>query len=209
MNGLRRKPVIARLAMLLCCLGLAACSPPAQLPPLAEDAVVLAFGDSLTFGTGAASGESYPEVLARLISRRVVGSGVPGEVSEEGRRRLPEVLEREQPDLLLLCLGGNDQLRRLDPSQTKNILRAMIQMARDQGVAVALIAVPSPGLTLAPAPLYTALAKEFALPLAEDIVADILADGALKSDYLHPNAEGYRRLAEAVAMLLRQSGAIQ
>ena len=85
----------------------------------------------------------------------------------------------------------------------------MIQMARDQGVAVALIAVPSPGLTLAPAPLYTALAKEFALPLAEDIVADILADGALKSDYLHPNAEGYRRLAEAVAMLLRQSGAIQ
>jgi lysophospholipase L1-like esterase len=208
MSTSQRTTAAAVVAMLLVCLGLSSCSSPPQLPLLAEDAVVLAFGDSLTYGTGAAPGESYPEVLARLINRRVVSLGVPGEVSAEGLLRLPEVIERVQPALLLFCHGGNDQLRRLEPRQTEANLRAMIQAARDRGVAVALIAVPAPGLTLAPPPFYQEMARELALPLEADIVADILADGSLKSDYIHPNTEGYRRLAEAVASLLRRSGAI-
>ena len=195
----------------MCCLCFAAlsCSRQPELPPLAEDAVVVAFGDSLTFGTGAGAGESYPEVLAQLIGRRVVKAGVPGEVTADGLPRLAEVLDREHPALLLLCHGGNDQLRRLDPRQTGENLRAMIRTAQDRGVAVALIAVPAPGLKLTPPALYKELAKEFSIPMEAEILAEILADSSLKSEYIHPNAAGYRRLAEAVATLLRTSGAIR
>ena len=140
------------LAAWILCLVLAGCTPPPELEPLAADAVVLAFGDSLTFGTGAGPGESYPEVLSGLIGRTVVNAGVPGEVSTDGLLRLPALLDREQPALLLLCHGGNDQLQRLDPNQLADNLRAMIRSARDRGIAVALIAVPAPGLTLAPPP---------------------------------------------------------
>ena len=196
------------LAAWILCLVLAGCTPPPELEPLAADAVVLAFGDSLTFGTGAGPGESYPEVLSGLIGRTVVNAGVPGEVSTDGLLRLPALLDREQPALLLLCHGGNDQLQRLDPARLADNLRAMIRRARDRGIAVVLIAVPAPGLTLAPLPLYSEIAAEFGLPVDLETVADILGDRALKSDYIHPNAAGYRRLALAIADLLRAGGAI-
>ena len=196
------------LAAWILCLVLAGCTPPPELEPLAADAVVLAFGDSLTFGTGAGTGESYPEVLSGLIGRTVVNAGVPGEVSTDGLLRLPALLDREQPALLLLCHGGNDQLQRLDPARLADNLRAMIREARDRNIAVVLIAVPAPGLSLRPLPLYAGIADEFGLAADLETVADILGDRALKSDYIHPNAAGYRRLALAVAGLLRAAGAV-
>ena len=196
------------LAAWILCLVLAGCTPPPELEPLAADAVVLAFGDSLTFGTGAGPGESYPEVLSGLIGRTVVKAGVPGEVSRDGLERLPALLDREQPALLLLCHGGNDQLQRLDPARLADNLRAMIREARDRNIAVVLIAVPAPGLSLRPLPLYAGIADEFGLAADLETVADILGDRALKSDYIHPNAAGYRRLALAVADLLRAAGAV-
>ena len=196
------------LAAWILCLVLAGCTPPPELEPLAADAVVLAFGDSLTFGTGAGTGESYPEVLSGLIGRTVVNAGVPGEVSPDGLLRLHALLDREQPALLLLCHGGNDQLQRLDPARLADNLRAMIREARDRNIAVVLIAVPAPGLSLRPLPLYAGIADEFGLAADLETVADILGDRALKSDYIHPNAAGYRRLALAVADLLRAAGAV-
>ena len=196
------------LAAWILCLVLAGCTPPPELEPLAADAVVLAFGDSLTFGTGAGTGESYPEVLSGLIGRTVVNAGVPGEVSTDGLLRLPALLDREQPALLLLCHGGNDQLQRLDPARLADNLRAMIREARDRNITVVLIAVPAPGLSLRPLPLYAGIADEFGLAADLETVADILGDRALKSDYIHPNAAGYRRLALAVADLLRAAGAV-
>ena len=196
------------LAAWILCLVLAGCTPPPELEPLAADAVVLAFGDSLTFGTGAGPGESYPEVLSGLIGRTVVNAGVPGEVSTDGLLRLPALLDREQPALLLLCHGGNDQLQRLDPARLADNLRAMIREARDRNIAVVLIAVPAPGLSLRPLPLYAGIADEFGLAADLETVAGILGDRALKSDYIHPNAAGYRRLALAVADLLRAAGAV-
>lgn len=171
--------------------------------------MVLAFGDSLTYGTGAAPAESYPAVLARLIGRRVVNEGIPGEVTAQGLARLPEVLQREKPALLILCHGANDLLRGLGRQTAAANLRAMIRLARDKGSAVALIAVPSPGLVLSPAPLYREVARDLGLPLEEKALTTILSSRNLLSDPIHPNAAGYRLLAESVATLLTRNGALK
>ena len=196
------------LLLLMASAVLMACSSGARLPRLANDAVILAFGDSLTFGTGATPAESYPAVLERMVGRRVVNSGVPGEVTDEGLSRLPEVLDEEKPALLILCHGGNDMLRRLDKRQTAGNLSAMIRLAQERGVAVVIISVPSPGLALSPPPFYRETAEEMKIPFDEEALAMILSDRSLKSDYIHPNGAGYRRLAESVADLLKKSGAV-
>lgn len=178
------------------------------LPRLASDDPVLAFGDSLTYGTGAKPEESYPTVLAELIGRPVIAAGVPGETTAGGLARLDTVLDEHEPKLLLLCLGGNDMLRRESTSTTEANLRRIVEVARARGIQVVLIAVPEPALFGGPAPFYEVIARDFALPLENEALNDILRDNALKSDQIHPNAAGYRRLAHAVAELLRDSGAI-
>ena len=196
------------LAAVVFGIALAACSSEIRLPRLAGNAVIVAFGNSLTYGTGADAGESYPAVLEKMIGFRVVNAGVPGEVTEEGLARLPIVLEREKPVLVLLCHGGNDLLRRLDSQQTARNIRSMIRLSREKGAAVVLVAVPSLGLSLSPPPLYREIAKRLSVPLEAKALPAVLSDTSLKSDYIHPNAAGYRRIAEAVAGLLKRSGAI-
>jgi len=123
------------------------CGREIPLPKLAPSDVIVAFGDSLTAGTGAdAPVDAYPAVLGRLIGREVINSGVPGETSAEGLRRLPAVLAKHRPRLVLLCLGGNDTLQRVNPKQTADNLKAMVQMAKAHGAAVVLIGVPARNL---------------------------------------------------------------
>lgn len=192
---------------LLCCF-LVACSRGPELEYLEQNAVVLAFGDSLTYGTGAAEGQGYPEQLAAMIDRTVVNRGIPGEVSAEGLARLPAVLDEVQPSLLLLCHGGNDILRTLDMTTMRNNLQAMIDLASARGVQVVLMGVPKRSLLLREEPIYERLAEQNQLPLQRNVVADVLGDSDLRSDRVHPNARGYRVMAEELNELLRDSGAL-
>ena len=169
---------------------------------------MLAFGDSLTFGTGANPSDSYPAALERAIKRKVVNAGVPGETSAQGRQRLAEVLEAVKPRLLILCHGGNDFLRRLDEAGAAENVRAMIRMARERGVGVVLIATPKPGLPPSIPVFYGEIAAEQRVPFEEGVIRTVLLDNRLKSDMVHPNGEGYARIAGAVEKVLRKAGAI-
>ena len=109
---MNRNFIAAYKYFLIVCIGifpLVGCDQPSdKLKPLSQDAVILAFGDSLTFGTGAAPEQSYPSLLAEMTNLKVINAGVPGEVSSDGKKRLAKLLEETQPDLVVLCHGGND-----------------------------------------------------------------------------------------------------
>lgn len=197
-----------RLLILFVALLIASCGKGPQISPLGQNDVVLAFGDSLTFGTGASPEESYPARLQSLIGRKVINAGVPGEISADGLTRLPEALEENKPKLLLLCHGGNDFLRKMPESQAAANVRAMIKLARDRGIAVVLIATPKPGLSISPPDFYAEIAKEMAIPFDDGVLKEVLRDNALKSDLVHPNARGYAQIAETVAKLLKKAGAV-
>lgn len=209
MTPFRRIATLLLLSVTLILLLACGSAQTPQLPLLSSDARILAFGDSLTSGSGAGEADAaYPAMLAERISRPVINAGVPGEETAAGLLRLPDILDRKNPDLLLLCHGGNDLLRSRDEEQMRNNLRQMVDYAHERNIPVVLIAVPARALPLRPASLYQELAEELEIPLLKSTVSAILRDSALRADPIHPNSAGYARLAEAVHDLLVNAGAI-
>ena len=194
--------VVALCALLL----LAACDRPPTLPKLDSQDVIVAFGDSLTHGTGAGTNDAYPAVLASLTGRTVINAGVPGDTTASALQRLPEVLAEHRPRLVLLCLGGNDMLRKHAEAATENNLRLLVQTIRASGAEVVLIGVPEPKLFGGAPEFYERVAEDMRLPLEDDAFNDVLKDNSLKADPIHANAAGYRVVAELLAEFLREAG---
>jgi acyl-CoA thioesterase-1 len=184
----------------------------AKLQPLPAGATVLALGDSITFGTGAPAQASYPALLAGLTGWDVVNGGVPGDTSAQALARLPDLLAQHTPSLVIVSIGGNDFLRRLPESETRDNVRRICEMARAGGAQVLLVGVPQPSAaaaftgSLSDHPMFEALAAQLEVPLHAEGWAGVLSDEALRSDRIHANAQGYRRFAEGLAETAREVG---
>jgi lysophospholipase L1-like esterase len=185
------------------------CSDSPQLGKLSRDSVILAFGDSLTYGSGVKEQYSYPAVLQTLTNSEVINAGVPGEVTADGLERLQQALPEYQPNLVILCHGGNDILRRNGNGQTKANLLAMVQLIKASGADVILLGVPDFGISLSAASFYEEVATESKIPVELNIVPYLERSREYKSDPIHFNQAGYRKMAEAIMDALKESGAIE
>ena len=175
--------IISLFLATLLLLGCSESSTSVKLLPLSETAVILAFGDSLTQGVGVNTVEdSYPSILSKLVNRTVINAGIPGEISQHGLERLPKVLNETNPNLVILCHGGNDLLRRLDKQQLKSNLEAMILTIKASGAQVVLVSVPEASLMLRPPSLYQELADKHGLAIQAEIMSELQGERELKSD---------------------------
>lgn len=178
-------------------------------------ATVLALGDSLTYGTGAAPDTAYPAVLAAATGWQVVNAGVPGDTSAQALARLPALLQEHRPALVLISIGGNDLLRRMDEQALRANLRNSVEAVRGAGAQAMLIAVPRPTLaarftgSLDDHPLYGEVAEALRLPLHRQGWSEVLADATLRSDEIHANAAGYAAFARGLQSTLRAARMLQ
>jgi len=176
---------------------------------LPKEAVILAFGDSLTYGKGAPE-RSYPTQLQELIKIKVINAGLSGEPSSKGLQRLPSLLKQHKPDLVILCHGGNDLIQQKSKQILRDNLTKMIHLIKASGAQVLLVGVPNFKLIrFSTEALYEELAQEEAVMYEGDILSIIENDTSLKSDRIHPNAKGYGLMAEAFAEVLRENGIVK
>ncbi len=202
-----------KLIYLLFILILASCggSTP-QHTVIPAGATVLILGDSLSYGTGANTGEDYPTLLAKTTGWNIINEGVPGDTTTGGLARLPALLEAHQPKLLIVELGGNDLLHQTAQTEIVNNLKTILSLAKTQGIASVLVAIPeiSPLKAtfgnLSDHPLYEKLAKNTNTPLIADVFSDVLSDKDLKSDQIHANARGYRVISDKLYVKLQELG---
>lgn len=183
-------------------------------PPLKTDAIIVFFGDSLTYGTGAGPEQDIPSLVAKELPFHVQNAGVPGNTTQDGLNRLEETLD--QPvDLLIIGLGGNDFLRHVPLTETKRNLKQMIHLAKSKGVRVLLMAIPQPSLgaaafgNLSDHPIYEELAEEEDVGLIQDVFTEVLSSNATKSDQIHPNAKGYALAKDQLIAEMRRLGLIR
>ncbi len=167
------------------------------------DTKIVAFGDSITYGYRVDKDKTYPSQLSLLLQTDVINAGVNGEVTSEGLKRLPKVLEKYKPQILIICHGGNDIIRRKSLFKAKKNIKQMIKLAREKNIFVVLVGVPTiEVLTLSTAQIYYEIATELNVPLDDNSLEKILSDSYLKIDQIHPNEEGYKILANSLANLI-------
>jgi acyl-CoA thioesterase-1 len=179
---------------------------------LKSDARVLAIGDSLTFGYGAPPDASWPVKLSALTGWQVDNEGVNGDTSAGALQRLPELLGAAHYDAILIGIGGNDMLRGVPPTATRDNLAALIAQARAHTPYVAVLATPAPDAmraavgSLGDAPFYEEVAKSQQALLVPDVYSSVLSDASLRSDRIHANARGYEKVAQLLADQLKAAG---
>jgi acyl-CoA thioesterase I len=178
--------------------------------PTGPERRILAFGDSLFAGYGLEDGQGYPDVLQAAlreqgINARVVDAGVSGDTTAAGRQRLAFVLDAQQapPELALVELGGNDLLRGIAPSQTRENLTAILTELQKRHIPVLLMGMRAPP-NLGEAyvaefdAIYPALAERFGAGLVPFFLEPVYDEPALvQQDRVHPTAEGIEAIVEA------------
>jgi len=100
---------------------------------------IICFGDSITFGYGAQTQESYPVILSKMIQTPVINAGIDGDTTTEALRRFDsDVLERD-PLLVIIEFGGNDFLRKIPKEVTVKNIKEMVERAQAKGAMVAIV----------------------------------------------------------------------
>ena len=197
------------ITLLLFCVSACQQSTPPVYEKLTQGAVILAFGDSLTYGIGASKNVNYPSMLSAKSHHKVINAGVSGEITRNGLKRLPALLNKYHPELLILIHGGNDILRSIPRQQTATNLKRMISEAKQRNIKVVMLGVPAPRLfLLSSAEIYQQIAEEQNIPIDLETLPKILGDNSLKSDTIHPNNEGYKLMANNIFALLVDAGAL-
>jgi acyl-CoA thioesterase-1 len=200
-----------RKALLLATL--AAVAAVASATPVARGAetkerLVVFLGDSLTAGYGLPLDQAFPTIVGRKLRAegkavRIVNAGVSGDTSAGALRRLPWLL-RQDPDVVVVELGGNDALRGQPVTSIEANLAEIVEQALASGAKVLLVGmrVPTsygPEYADAFASIFPRLAKRFSIPLVPFLLEGVAGRSALNlADGIHPNAEGQKIGAETV-----------
>ena len=174
---------------------------------------IIAFGDSLTAGYGAQSGEDYPSRLSSSVGVPIINAGVSGNTTEDALARIDaDVLSRD-PRIVIVGLGGNDYLRGVPIAATEANLRSIVRRIHSAGAMVILLGFRFPSLNANYEEMYERVANDERCLFVSRMLKGILTDPSLKSDEIHPNARGYQLMAERVAgplrKLIRKSGGAQ
>jgi acyl-CoA thioesterase I len=184
---------VSLAAFLIC-----GCAP--DVPRATHDGPIIAFGDSLVYGTGS-SGGGFVKLLEQKLGKPIENLGVPGDSTADGIARLDQVIERH-PAVVILLLGGNDYLRQVPRDETFANVARIVERLQAEGIAVLLIGVRGGLIRDLYAERFEELADRYHTAYVHDVLDDTLGVSGYMADQVHPNDAGYRVIADRVYPVL-------
>ena len=157
---------------------------------------IICFGDSLTYGIGAAQGKDYPSQLSKMIDKPVINAGVPGDTTARALKRLQRDVLARSPDVVLITLGGNDLKNGVAKDIAFENLKHIVESIQEQGARVIIGGLKFPLRDRGFARGYKELADQTGAVLIPNIFKDIMGNRKLMSDPIHPNGDGYKMIAQ-------------
>ena len=158
--------------------------------------VIVCFGDSLTYGTGAGKEMDYPSQLSKLLGTPVINAGAPGDTTARALERLERDVLSRAPDLVLITLGGNDLKNGIARDRAFENLRMIVATIQNTGAKVIIGGIRFPMRDRGFGRAYQQLADETDAVLIPNIFEGIMGNRNLMSDPIHPNNAGYKLMAE-------------
>lgn len=200
--------------LLLCCVPLlpanaaAAADQNAGKTP-AKTPVWLVLGDSLSAAYGISQSQGWVTLLQQRLTERgyraqVINASVSGETTSGGLARLPDLLARHRPDIVLIELGGNDGLRALPIDRLRNNLQQLVSLSKKAGakpVVFEMLLPPNygPAYVSKFTDSFATIAKSNDIPLVPFLLAPIATDRkAFQADGIHPIAASEPKVLDAV-----------
>ena len=170
---------------------------------------ILLFGDSLMSGYGLKENQTLSIILENDLKEagyniEVINGSVSGDTSEDGLDRIEEYTSGSDIDLIVLGLGANDMLRRINPDQTESNLRKIIEIIKINNIDIILAgmkASPTNGLAYKKKfdDIFPKLAKEYDLNLISFLLEKVALNPKLnQSDGIHPNYEGAKVISKTI-----------
>ncbi len=163
----------------------------------AAGTTIVAFGDSLTYGQGAARDKTYPAVLAQLTGKEVVNLGLNGDTAAHAPRRLEQALEHK-PYMVLIEFGGNDFMRSVPFEQSIAAVEEMVERVQASGAVAVIVDTGGYYGMKKYTKAYKKIARAKGALFVPGILDGIFGKRGLMSDQIHPNAEGYKLVADKV-----------
>ncbi|MDO9572619.1 MAG: GDSL-type esterase/lipase family protein [Candidatus Omnitrophota bacterium] len=164
----------------------------------ARGANIICFGDSITFGYGANPGEDYPAALRKMVKLPVINAGVDGDTTFAALERLENDVLLKNPRLVIVEFCGNDFLKKIPKEDTVKNLKAIISRIQDKGAMVALVDISAGMFFSEYRAAFKKLANQKKVIFIPEVLNKIITNPAMKSDFLHPNARGYKIVASRV-----------
>lgn len=159
---------------------------------------LICFGDSITFGYGVKPGEDYPTLLSKMINMPVINAGLDGDTSITALKRMKADVLDKKPFLVLIEFCGNDFLKDVPQDATINNIKEMVLKIQKEGAITAIVDV-SAGLFLRDYRVkFSKLAEETGSIFIPAVLSGIITNPSMKSDFMHPNPEGYKIIAERI-----------
>ena len=164
-------------------------------PP--KEGPIVAFGDSLVRGVGSPETEGFVLTLSSKIGEPIINKGVSGDTTTDALARIDTVLQ-SNPRIVLVLLGGNDRLQQIPTDQTLANLRLIISKIQEGGAVVVLLGVRGNLLSGRFDEELEKLAHDKKTVFVPNVLDGIFGNQQLMFDSVHPNRDGYARIAEKV-----------